>query len=373
MVETEFLFVHSSDEMYGADRVLCYVIDSLTEDERRSSRVWLPSDLAHGAYPLCEYLRARGVRVDHVPLPILRRANLTVPGLATLARRAANFRTHAKRLSPQTVYGTTSATLPALAALRHEECRVILHNQEVWKGREAKILGSLAANVDLVIPNSQATLAAMPSRLAAKSVVVPNSTPDPFDGPDFVHLDALPDAPLRFLTAGRWTPIKGFDVLIDAWGLAPAGHLSIVGGPPPSGQMLDVPALAAKSPQATSIELINEVDSITPLISQSHVVLMPSTGSESFGLVALEGMAAGRPVIASRLGGLTQFVTDDVGWLVEPGNSKALADVLAKISHEDVVTKGARAREVYLKLYAPQRFRRAWRAAVGLSQDATTN
>jgi hypothetical protein len=38
---TELLFVHSSDELYGADRVLGYILNSLTDSERRTARVWL--------------------------------------------------------------------------------------------------------------------------------------------------------------------------------------------------------------------------------------------------------------------------------------------------------------------------------------------
>ncbi|MGB3673952.1 MAG: glycosyltransferase family 4 protein [Candidatus Nanopelagicales bacterium] len=372
MVETDLLFVHSSDELYGADRVLGYVLDALSEDERSRSRVWLPSDLEHGQFPLCEQLRARGVRVDHVPLPILRRANLTVPGLADLARRSAAFRTHVRKLAPRTVYGTTSATLPALAALRGEPQRVILHNQEVWKPREGQVLGALASNVDRIIAISKATRDSMPAQLQDRTVVVANTTPDPFDASGFTELSELPQSPLKFLAAGRWTANKGFDVLIDAWGAADPGQLAIVGGPPPSGSALDVPELVAASPAAATIDLISEVDSINPLIASSHVVVMPSTWDEPFGLVALEGMAAGRPVVASRVGGLAQFVSDEVGWLVSPGDSAALAQTLSQITYAEVVTKGRRAREVYLDRYAPARFHEAWREAAGLGTATTT-
>lgn len=365
-MSTDILFVHSSDELYGADRVLGYVLDALTEGERGRVRVWLPSDLEHGAFPLCEQLRARGVRVDHVPLPILRRANLTVGGLTDLARRSAAFRAYVRKLAPRTVYGTTSATLPALAALRGEPQELILHNQEVWKPREGQILGALAANVDRIIAISQATSDSMPASLADRTIVVPNTTPDPVELPGFVELAAVSESPLKFLAAGRWTANKGFDVLIDAWGSAKPGQLTIVGGPPPSGAALPVAELVEASPAADTIDLVSEVDSINPLIARSHVVVMPSTWDEPFGLVALEGMAAGRPVVASRVGGLAQFVSEEVGWLVEPGDPAALAKVLAQITHAEVIAKGRRAREVYLERYSPPRFHEAWRAAAGL-------
>lgn len=363
---TDLLFVHSSDELYGADRVLGYLIDALTEDEVRRCRVWLPSDLEHGDYPLCVRLAARGVRVDHVPLPILRRANLNPKGFADLSRRSLAFRRSVAKLSPKTVYGTTSATLPGLAALAGDSPRLILHNQEVWKPREAKLLGLLAERVDRIIAISKATRDSMPQRLQSRTVIVSNTTPDPHNNPGFTDLSDIAVDPLRFLAAGRWTANKGFDVLVDAWNEAPVGELTIVGGPPPSGESIDLRRLVGDSRHSDSISLLGEVSSIEPLIEQAHVVVMPSTWDEPFGLVALEGMAAGRPVVASRVGGLAQFVNDDVGWLVEPSNPVALAAVLGSITYEQVVEKGRRARREYSEHFSPQRFHLAWRAATGL-------
>lgn len=366
-MEAELLFVHSSDELYGADRVLGYILNSLTEEERHRSRVWLPSDLEHGAFPLCERIEAQGVRVDHVPLPILRRANLNPAGLADLSRRSLAFRRHCRALNPGVVYGTTSATLPALAALTGTSSRILLHNQEVWKPREAQVLGRLAVGVDRIIAISRATRDSMPTALAQRTTVVPNTTPDPFETSDFQALDQVPAEPLRFLAAGRWTANKGFDVLIDAWSQAPSGELTIVGGPPPSGGSLDIDRLVAQSPARDSITLVREVDSILPLLERSHVVVMPSTWDEPFGLVALEGMAAGRPVIASRVGGLAQFVNSEVGWLVPAADPEALAETLRSVSYEMIIAKGARARAEYLDKFSPPQFRRAWRNAVGLA------
>ncbi len=364
---TDLLFVHSSDELYGADRVLGYMLDALTVDEIRRCRVWLPSDLEHGAYPLCEQLEARGVRVDHVPLPILRRANLNPRGFADLMRRSLAFRRSIGKLAPKTVYGTTSATLPGLATLAGRSQRVILHSQEVWKPREAKLLGILANRVDRIIANSKATRDSMPEQLQARTVIVSNTTPDPHRNPAFVDLTDVVRAPLRFLAAGRWTANKGFDVLIEAWNQAPVGQLAIVGGPPPSGESIDLQRLVHDSPHPDSIALVGELSSIDPLVAQAHVVVMPSRWDESFGLVALEGMAAGRPVIATRVGGLGQFVSDKVGWLVEPSDPAALADVLRSITYDQVIEKGSRARQEYLERFAPERFHASWRAAVGLS------
>jgi glycosyltransferase involved in cell wall biosynthesis len=67
-------------------------------------------------------------------------------------------------------------------------------------------------------------------------------------------------------------------------------------------------------------------EELPALYGQVHVVVVPSRWAEPFGIVAVEGMMAGRPVIASAVGGLPDIVTDDeAGLLVPPGDSAALA------------------------------------------------
>jgi glycogen(starch) synthase len=57
-------------------------------------------------------------------------------------------------------------------------------------------------------------------------------------------------------------------------------------------------------------------------------VVMPSR-RESFGLVALEALASGVPLVASRTGGLRQFVDNDVAWVIERVDGRAIAQAIA--------------------------------------------
>jgi glycosyltransferase involved in cell wall biosynthesis len=66
---------------------------------------------------------------------------------------------------------------------------------------------------------------------------------------------------------------------------------------------------------------------------------MPSRSGETFGLAAAEAMAAGIPVLASRVGALPELVPGD--WLVEPGDAPALASAIVRL--RGVRDAGARA------------------------------
>lgn len=73
-------------------------------------------------------------------------------------------------------------------------------------------------------------------------------------------------------------------------------------------------------------------DRLPAVIAQCDIVLVPSIDDESFGMVSAEAMALGRPVIASRVGGLPEVVAHGrTGLLVEPGSVEELADGIATL------------------------------------------
>ena len=92
---------------------------------------------------------------------------------------------------------------------------------------------------------------------------------------------------------------------------------------------------------------------------------MPSR-RESFGRVTLEVMAAGRPLVASRVGGLAEAVVDqETGLLVPPENAQALAAALGTILGDRTVARrmGDTARRRYEARYTLDHMATAWRDA----------
>ncbi len=96
-----------------------------------------------------------------------------------------------------------------------------------------------------------------------------------------------------------------------------------------------------------NVHFMGKQDNIEELIGISDLLLLPSE-NESFGLVALEAMACEVPVVASRVGGLPEVLTDGVeGFLVEPRDISKMAECSLKILANQSYRKemGKRARE----------------------------
>ncbi len=95
------------------------------------------------------------------------------------------------------------------------------------------------------------------------------------------------------------------------------------------------------------IHFVGKQDNVEELIGISDLLLLPSE-NESFGLVALEAMACEVPVVASRVGGLPEVLTDGVeGFLVEPRETGTMAERALAILATDSYRRemGRRARE----------------------------
>lgn len=86
------------------------------------------------------------------------------------------------------------------------------------------------------------------------------------------------------------------------------------------------------------VRFLGRLDSVAPVLGAADLMLLPSQ-TESFGLAALEAMACGAPVIASRTGGLPEVITDGVDGILEPAGS---VEAMARRGIELLRNEGAR-------------------------------
>jgi N-acetyl-alpha-D-glucosaminyl L-malate synthase BshA len=127
-------------------------------------------------------------------------------------------------------------------------------------------------------------------------------------------------------------------------------RLMLVGDGPDYGRTRD---LVAELGLADRVHFVGVVDEVAPLLAAADLLLLPSE-TESFGLVALEAMASGVPVVASRVGGLPEVVEHGVsGYLAPVGDVEAMADDSLRILSDCEVRKrfGEAARERAVRLF----------------------
>lgn len=138
------------------------------------------------------------------------------------------------------------------------------------------------------------------------------------------------------LAVGRLERQKGFDVLIDAIARATAGgadlRVDICGEGSQAGSLQ---ARIERCGAGERISLLGQRDDVPQLMLEADALVHPARW-EGFGLVLLEAMRAGLPVIATSVGAIPEVVADgETGLLVEPDDAAGLAAALAGIASDD--------------------------------------
>jgi glycosyltransferase involved in cell wall biosynthesis len=280
-----------------------------------------------GAWDFARALRARGIPLDSIPLaadvdPV---AFFRIAGY--LARRRPQIlHTH---LVHADVYGQLTGAVtgvPIRVSTKHgfNEFR---ENRGFALGDRA--IASLA-HMHIAISRGLARYLEEVEGFDGASFEIVHYGIEP-DGEPSAYLGAVP----RLLCVGRLIPIKGHIVLLRAVAEArrrvPALQLDIAGRGPLEPALR---ALAKELQLEDAVRFRGHVAPVQRAIEEAAIVVVPSMG-EGFGMVALEAMERGRPVIAAEIGGLGELVEDGVtGCLVPAGEAAPLADAMVRLASD---------------------------------------
>ena len=154
--------------------------------------------------------------------------------------------------------------------------------------------------------------------------------------------------------AGRLSPEKGVDTLIEAVGRVPAIRLDIAGEGPDRGRLEDI----AERTAGGRVRFLGRLDAaeIDTLISDALAVVLPSRWYENQPMIVLEAFARGVPVVVTDIGGTPELVRHGTdGVLVPPDDADALAGALRKLADDPARAQamGKAARERALTDFAP--------------------
>ncbi|GAB64076.1 MAG: glycosyltransferase family 1 protein [Candidatus Jettenia sp.] len=339
------LYVHPSADMYGSDKALLSLVLGLNKKKFRPV-VLLPFE-----GPLAQKLKLSGIKTYVVPLTIIGRLTFNPIGLLKLPFKLfCSMRAINKVLADITVDVVHSNTLAVLSGALWARWKRIPH---VWHVHEMIVHPKLVRHflpyllkifATKVICNSNATMKLLIESqpvLAVKSIVVWNGLErsEKVDKQSVAELRqqlGLVNNDVLVALVGRINRWKGQGLLVEAadllWkkGLRNI-HYLIVGSSPYKQEcfvdnlFLQIAASQIQE-QTTVMDFRND---IWVVWDTCDIAVVPSTEPEPFGLVALEAMAAKKPVIAANCGGLKEIVIDqETGVLFEPRNSYALADAI---------------------------------------------
>lgn len=370
------MFVHASADLYGSDITLLQIVSGL--DRRRfDAIVVVPYD-----GPLVPRLKDAGAEVLVLPnLPVIRRQTMTPRGLLQLiaslwsvVRLAWFIRQRKVALVHCNTLAVVLAGLPAKLSGRPQ----IWHIHEIITEPRA-VASSLAtlssASSTLVVANSRATadhyrrtrrVSSTPVRVILNGV--DEGRLRGRSGTEIRSLVRAGKDDVVFTLVGRINRWKGQPFFLDA-----AEYLAaeldnvrfVLAGDSFAGQerltqIVDHRIRSSEVLRGRAIRLPH-VAEVGNVYAASDVVVVPSTEPEPFGLVAAEAMAAGLPVIASRIGALPELVEDGrTGLLSDPGDATSLLSAMRKLvtSPSRRLEMGRRGRERFGRCFRAERYTR---------------
>jgi len=316
-------------EVGGAERLVVNVLRHLDPDRYVRSVCAL-----QGGGPLQEELERLGVRV------FLLRKREGVDGplilkLARLLRRERVDLLHTHNSAPF-FYGPLAAALARVPAVVHTQHSKLLPEQEKlrrasrWLGRGVRHFIGDAAEVSASL---QADLGLPPHRVSTilNGVAVPRWDARPDPPPIRTRLGLEQAGPILGCVA-RLAPVKDQATLLRAFRRVqeewPAASLLLVGDGPERGNL---ERLAEELGIASHVRFLGERNDVGEVLAACDVFVLASL-SEGLSLALLEAMAAGKPVVATAVGGNVEVVREgETGLLVPPAQPERLAAAIRQV------------------------------------------
>lgn len=345
MEKINLLYVHSSNELYGADRSLFRLVRNL-DKQRFSPYVVISSDVHYEKPLLSPELKELGVETFIIPLAVLRRKYFNPIGILYFSYL---FITSSWKLSKiirkyriDIVHSNTSAVFSGSVAAFITKRRHIWHVREIYI--TPRLLGLIIARLIAILSiKAIAVSNAVRTNLSnngcdpKKIAVVHNGIDvEVFSSDEEKRITIrselkIPQDVIIVGMIGRISSWKGQDILVlaaqEVVDFYSDVQFLLVGGVVEWEEFRrdDLLSLINNSGLSETIILKDFRPDVSDLLTAFDIFVLPSTLPDPFPTVVLEAMASGLPVIASALGGAKEMLTEECGILVPVGDPKALA------------------------------------------------
>ena len=319
------LFVHPSVELYGADKILLYMLKILAENEHDLT-VLLPKEGI-----LIQHIRsvspAIKIMVDG-RLPIAH-SKLSVKEYLWLPERIRQIGKRFPQKSFDIVYCNTLATV--LLLYTNWGKKRICHVHEIIENKVLNLAFSLLVHFrtkDVICVSSRVKNNLLFSK---KYAVVHNGIPD-LAGKTLANNVG---EKIVFALPGRFMPKKGQWFLVEALKLLPKDCLSqikvvLYGSAPPNRPELqeDLDLCVRSNGLTDTVEIHPFVSDISEIYKKANVILVPSLMADPFPTTVLEALMFSRPVLATNNGGAVEILDDSYARLISPNDVDAFVAVM---------------------------------------------
>jgi glycosyltransferase involved in cell wall biosynthesis len=355
--------VHPGSELYGADRMFLLSLKAVIV-QYPSSRIDI--NLPHPGPLVSEIQKISSeIQITFCRMGILRKSDFKKLNFKALIDIACFFRLKKKLSSYDLVYINTIVIADYLLAARWAGTRVITHVHELPVGSSRFVFKKLLSfSRSELIYISRAVKNCFSPISNPLQYVIWNGIPEVTE-----HVNVknhAPKTPIHILMVGRINSWKGQSLLVEATSLlneSEKGRIRVTLLGDVYGNQYHFKEKLVE--QITKHDLQNIIQ-LQPFqadpekyYNEADVVVVPSLLPEPFGLVAVEAMRAGKPVIAAKHGGLEEIVQDGLtGILFKPGDPKALASAISFIINntDHAETMGIAGYERYLQYFTENKY-----------------
>lgn len=334
------LFIHSSAEFYGSDKSLYNLVKGLSKEDGKIT-VMLP---CNGI--LVDKIKSIDEKIDVIvyDFAVLRRKNLNIKGIfkyfIDFVKSILKISKVIKENDIEIVYTNTSVILPGAITAKILGKKSVWHVREVLKD-ESKIVKILKKVIksfsNIIITNSIATKNSLGYSNYSNVKVVYNAVNE-IKISDKKNTDVI-----RVGMAGRINRWKGQKLFVDL-----AEHMLknektnlefLIAGDAYKGEEYleeELKKYIENKSIDNNVKMLGRIDDISKFYELIDVFILPSIEPEPFGLVVIEAMSCGIPVIATNHGGPCEIINSGYdGYLADYNNCIEMAGILTELIHND--------------------------------------
>ena len=326
------LFIHSSSEMYGSDRSLLNIVKYIDKSEFKV-HVILPCD-----GPLVDEMKKISeVTVEIFEVAVLRRKNLSVKGgLEYLKQYTASLsylKKYIRKNNIDIVDTNTAVVFPGAVAAKKCGIKSVWHIREIIRSKLENRVISFVMNryADIIVANSKSTGAALMVNQDKVRVI--------YNAVEETAGDSNKECTtMNVGMAGRINRWKGQKLFVDAAEIVhtqmPDIKFKIAGDVYKGEEYIkeNLICYIREKHLEDVVSLLGQVNDMSLFYNDIDLFVLPSIQPEPFGLVVIEAMEYGIPVIATNHGGPVEIIDNGIdGYLVDYGSAEEMASRIIEL------------------------------------------